>query len=167
MNHNQKLDGQLGRKADGITVSLASLERLKKMLTELDTTFESSLGLSSRAKDHQYQASADMLQTLRDNNLENLTPKTAAQLRSAITNIIDNSPIIKISTATALELGQQQAVIDWLHGVINDQLVVSFKVDSQLVGGMVLQTPKARYDFSISGGSAVARSLLQKKVAVA
>lgn len=141
-----------------IQVSIASLERLKRLLVELDMIFAKHIP--------KYQPSSDLVTMLHDNNLDKLTPRSAAQLRAAIEEIIVRSPVVKIITPGSLDFSQQQAVSRWFRERINEHLLVSFRTDAQLLAGMVLQTPGKRYDFSLASGLDKGRAVLVTKVAV-
>lgn len=141
-----------------IQVSIASLERLKQLLVELDMVFSKH--------STQHKPSGDLSSLLRDNRLDELTPRSAAQLRAAITEIITKSLVVKIITPVALDMSEQQAIAKWFQEYIDEPLIVSYRTDAQLLAGMVLQTPSKRYDFSLAGGLDKGRSMLIEKVAV-
>ncbi len=138
-------------------VSVASLERLKQLLLELDMVFAKHT--------HTYQPSTDMLNVMRENNLQEMMPQSAAILREQISQIIQSCPIVKLTTSQPLEESQQQAVIDWLRSRLNPKLIVSFRAQSQILGGVIIQTPTKRYDFSLATGLAKGRKGLIAKVA--
>lgn len=141
-----------------IQISITSLERLKRLLVELDMIFSK--------RNPQHQASADLEAVLRDNKLDELTPRSAAQLRATITEIVAKSPVVKIITPSVLDAPEQQTIAKWFRDNVNERLIVSFRTDTQLLAGMVLQTPSKRYDFSLAGGLDKGRSSLIAKVAV-
>lgn len=140
-----------------IPVSIATLEQLKHLLTELDIVLS-----SKRTK---RSVSTDLQAALEENGIDSLTAQTTAQLRTAVSDLIAELPVVKVVTAQPLENTQQASIQKWFTSNIARRVILSFKTDSSLLAGVILQTPENRYDFSLQSGLVTGRALLAKRVA--
>jgi F0F1-type ATP synthase delta subunit len=134
------------------------LERLKQLLAELD------VALSTKRK--KLGLSVDLQAILTENGLDQLTAQTTAQLRSEVGRLVAELPVVKIVTAQPLEEAQQQAIQNWFSTQMTGRVILSFRTDSTIGAGVIIQTPKKHYDHSLQSGFFAGRARLMKRLAV-
>ena len=139
-----------------IPQAIATRERLRDLLVELEL---SGAGASRRG------LSADLIQTLALNNMSKLTKVGAHDLRATLADMLADPRSIKVVTAQPLTPDAQSAIADWCRSKVSPTLLLSFRVDPQLLGGAIIQTPRKQYDFSLQSGLGHGRDYLRKVVA--
>lgn len=141
-----------------IPLSLRTLERLKFLSAELDLM---------RAGRHlsRQDVSADFLALIAANNIHDVTRDALNVMRATITQAIDHHKIVRIITPIALDSEGELAIIQWLRSQIGEHVLVSFRTDSQMVGGVIIHTPAHRYDASLAAGQAAGKARLKEMIA--
>lgn len=136
---------------------LATQEQCKLLLAALD---QKIIGKDEKLAD----ANLDLF--LDENKIERPSAKQLNDLRNALSDELHSRGLAKIFTATSLSASQQAAIVKWFTrtaGVNN--ILVSFRVDTSLMGGVVIQTPRQRLDYSILSGTPRGRQYIKQLVA--
>lgn len=139
--------------------SIATLERLKYLAVELDM-------MQAGRKPSQRDVSADFLLLLQENAIDKVTRDVLVALRAGVAAALKGRQIVRITTALPLEARGEQAVAKWFRAQIGGKALVSFRTDAQILGGVIIQTPAHRYDFSLLSGLADGRAKLVEMVSV-
>lgn len=136
---------------------LATQEQCKQLLVLLD---QKIIGKSDKLAN----ASLDLF--LNENKNQNPTIKQLNDLRNGLNDELHSRKVTKIFTATDLSSLEQATIVKWFTKTTGAKnILVSFRVDISLVGGVVIQTPRQRLDYSILSGMPKGRQYLKQLVA--
>ena len=103
---------------------------------------------------------------LTENKIDNPTSKQLSDLRIMLNNELHRRVITKIYTAVALSPLQQAEIVKWFTRSIGvNIMLISFRVDNSLIGGVVIQTQRQRLDYSVLSGTPKGRQYLKRMVA--
>ena len=131
-------------------------EQLRATRQELDAI------LTKRSKTH--RASPELTVVMQENGLQKLTRTDTLRLRDAIELFLRRSRPVKIITPYPLDSSQQHSLMSWFQTTISNTVLLSFRVDSSIIAGVVIQTPQNRLDFSLLAGSERGKAYLHQAV---
>ena len=136
---------------------LATQEQCRQLLVALDRRI---IGKVDKMVDE------NLALLLTENKLENPTSKQLSDLRIMLNNELHRRVITKIYTAVALSPLQQAEIVKWFTRSIGvNIMLISFRVDNSLIGGVVIQTQRQRLDYSVLSGTPKGRQYLKRMVA--
>ena len=142
--------------ATTVPVDQLTAEQLRTTRQELDGI------LSGRSKSR--HVSPELGLVLQENDIAKLTKPDALRLRDAIENFLQQSRPVKIITPYPLDATQQRSLMNWFQTTMSNTVLLSFRVDSSLIAGVVIQTPKTRLDFTLLAGAARGQAYLHQVV---
>lgn len=140
-----------------LPTALSRLECLKSIQTELKV-------LSQKTVDDKRHDSKYLDELLAANSIAKLDKSTLSKLSAFIEQVIDVRSVVYVTTANNLDEQVQVMLTKWFCTQVNSRTLMSFRVDSSLLGGFVVKTPKNYYDFSMRAGLEQGRLTLVQAV---
>ncbi len=89
------------------------------------------------------------LQQLLDTNKIELTDKSLVEVARALSTMRDKAPKIQISFAAEPTDEVLQKFVRWFRDEVDPHALVQVGVQPSIAGGVVVQTEKKRYDYSL------------------
>ena len=147
--------------------SIASRQDVRKLRTEIERYQAWSAQYQNAAKrDILYQAEQPHLSDAASSLIRAwLADKDSLDdLRKELDSLAASSPSVTVVLAAAPQPQTQQAIVKWLRTELSPVVLVTFRWNSRLLGGMVLQTDTKVLDWSFRSMLADKKPLLVERL---
>lgn len=124
--------------------NLYSLDQLTTIVWEI----EEGLALLKKASDSKPQFSEITERFFALNGIRKFDEVTGATLKEILETARRNSRQIHISTGSVASTDWREKIVEWFRTEIDSQLFCSFSIDPAQGGGVVVRTPKRKYDLT-------------------
>ncbi|MFZ1820736.1 MAG: F0F1 ATP synthase subunit delta [Acidimicrobiia bacterium] len=137
-----------------------SIEQLQTVLNEIDQYIAT---LNRKSQTPSYLGLLTKL-IIEANHIVELNTNILGDLRNSLTKLIKDTSHLDIRTALPVLPNVQMRINDWVKNNVSKEVLLSFKTDHTLLAGVVIQTPKERYDHSLRNGLVSGRKYLVDEV---
>ena len=130
-------------------------------LPEVRATFEQLQAVLRELKSSNGQKKLSAQTELYITNNPDVSKK---QLIMELEKYLNQANRVIVHTPEQLSVAFEQRLIDWFRTQIADNILLSFRVDTSLLAGIIVHTPNRLYDFSLRSGLQRGRAYIQKQV---
>ena len=130
---------------------LASRQDIARLRTEVERYQAWSRQYQNAARrDIQYQSEQPALSDTASSLIRAWVhdKKSIDQLVSEIETIRKSAPSMTVTLASPPPASVQQQLVGWIRTHIGESMLVEFRWNSRLIGGMIIQTDTAMFDWS-------------------
>lgn len=131
--------------------TIASRQDVARLRTEVERYQSWSRQYQNAAKrDIQYQTEQPLLSEAASLIIRRWleAKRSTADLIKTLTNIANQSPSITLTLAGPPPPTTQTELVKWVRSHIDKQMLVEFRWNSSILGGMIAQTNNAMFDWS-------------------
>lgn len=142
-------------KAFPLPASIYSANQLDGILRELDTyigflrrtAILQRSGLAVNPKD-QPVISPGLADVMAAANITDHTVAVLSQLKLALNHLLVDLVEVRITCSALPDRAVLEKIVEWFRRSINPQLLFDFEQDGEMLGGIIVRTPHAEYDWS-------------------
>lgn len=140
--------------------SVFTSEHFSQVLNEI----EHRIALLNNHKNSLPKWTSSTEQICKHSNIDGTSIKDLTALCSLILQEKHNRAPLTITTAAPVSDDEQNKIYSWLCANISHHIMIRFHVDRTLMAGVIIQTPQARWDYSLHNGLHDGRQYLATEV---